>query len=58
MKNVTNGKKCYKGSMPKIPPEGRERGGKNREGETSLNKISIFEQQTPDFAWKLEWMNR
>ena len=42
--------------MPKIPRGGGAKIGGS--GKTLLNKISIFEQQTPDFAWKFVWMNR
>ena len=44
-------KSVIKGACQKYPKGGCEKWG------ASLNKISIFELQTPDFAWKFVWMN-
>ena len=51
MINVKMPKSVIKGACQKYPKGGAKNGG------ASLNKISIFELQTPDFAWKFVWMN-
>ena len=53
MINVKMPKSVIKGACQKYPKEGGKQGG-----ETSPNKISIFEQQTTDFTWKFVWLNR
>ena len=52
MINVKMPKSVIKGACQK-----KTKGGGAKNGGASLNKISIFELQTPDFAWKFVWMN-